>query len=204
MTAAGGAALDYLPLETASPIWDRFFQVAPLVLIGTLDGTGVPDLAPKHMVTPMGWDNYFGFVCTPRHATYRNAIRERAFTVSYPSPEQLVHASLSAEPRCQDGSKASLADLPLSEGVAVRGPLLDGAHAQLECELVRVVDGFGDNSLLVGKVVSARVHADALRSSDRDDAELIAGRPLLAYVSPGYYAKVDRGFNFPLPAGFAR
>ena len=204
MPAAGGAAPGYLPLETASPIWDRFFQVAPLVVIGTVDENGEYDLAPKHMATPMGWDNYYAFVCTPRHATYRNAIRERAFTVSYPRPEQLVHTSLSAEPRCQDGSKASLADLPLSEAQAVRGPLLDGAYVQLECKLDRVVDGFGDNALLVGRIVAARAHPSALRSRDRDDVEVIAENPLLVYLPPGHYGRIDRAFNFPLPAGFAK
>lgn len=204
MLPAGGANPEHVSLDTDSPVWERFFQVAPLVVIGTLDEDGSHDLAPKHMATPMGWDNHFGFVCTPRHATYRNAIRERTFTVSYPRPEQLVQASLSAEPRRPDGSKASLADLPVTEGEVVRGPLLQDAYVQLECELERVVDGFGDNSLVVGRIVAARVLADALRSNDRDDAELIAASPLLAYLAPGYYGKVVRAFNFPLPAGFTR
>ena len=46
-------------IDTAQPIWDRFFMVAPLVLIGTTEPDGSLDLAPKHMVTPMGWQNYF-------------------------------------------------------------------------------------------------------------------------------------------------
>ncbi len=204
MAAAGGAAPERVALDTTSPVWERFFQVAPLVVIGTLDEGGAHDLAPKHMAMPMGWDNYFGFVCTPRHATYRNAIRERTFTVSFPRPEQLVQTSLSAEPRRPDGSKASLADLPVSEGEVVRGPLLRDSYLQLECEVDRVVDGFGDNSLIVGRVVAARVLSEALRSNDRDDAELIAQSPLLVYLSPGYYGEVGRAYNFPLPSGFTR
>jgi len=49
-------------VDTSVPVWDQFFTVAPLVLIGTIDKDGSLDLAPKHMVTPMGWQNYFGFV----------------------------------------------------------------------------------------------------------------------------------------------
>ena len=60
-------------LSTASPIWERFFTVAPLVLIATKEGTGY-DVAPKHLAMPLGWDNYFAFVCSPSHATYRNVL----------------------------------------------------------------------------------------------------------------------------------
>jgi hypothetical protein len=74
-------------LETHLPIWDRFFTVAPLALIGTKEAEGY-DLAPKHMVMPMGWENYFGFVCASRHRTYQNIAREHVFTVSYPRPTQ--------------------------------------------------------------------------------------------------------------------
>ena len=52
-------------IDTSEPVWERFFTVAPLVLIGTVGEDGVFDIAPKHMVTPMGWQNYFGFVCKP-------------------------------------------------------------------------------------------------------------------------------------------
>jgi hypothetical protein len=98
-------------LETDLPIWERFFTVAPLVLIGTKEKDGY-DLAPKHMATPMGWENYFGFVCAPRHRTYQNIKHERVFTVSYPRPTQLVLTSLAAASRCGDDAKPSLLALP--------------------------------------------------------------------------------------------
>jgi hypothetical protein len=34
------------------------------------------------MVTPMGWQNYFGFVCTPAHATCQKIERSGEFTES--------------------------------------------------------------------------------------------------------------------------
>ena len=90
---------DLVTLQEDWPVWDRVFTVNPLVLIGTRERGGGYDLAPKHMAFPMGWENYFGFVCTLRHATYHNARREGAFTVSYPKPTQIVLASLSATRR---------------------------------------------------------------------------------------------------------
>ena len=68
-------------LSTRTPIWDRFFTIAPLILIGAREPDGCDDVAPKHMACPMGWQNYFGFGCTPRHATYQNIACERAFAV---------------------------------------------------------------------------------------------------------------------------
>jgi hypothetical protein len=131
-------------LDVRTPIWERVFTVAPLVIVGTRDPDGAFDLAPKHMALPLGWDNYFGFVCTPRHATWANAVCERAFTVSYPRPSQLVHASLTASPRCADGSKPAAGVLPTVPARRIEGALVDGAALQLECELERVIEGFGE------------------------------------------------------------
>jgi hypothetical protein len=51
-----------IPLPLNAPIWDAFFTVAPLVLVGTREDDGSHDLAPKHMALPLGWQNHFGFV----------------------------------------------------------------------------------------------------------------------------------------------
>lgn len=191
-------------LETDVPVWDRFFTVAPLVVVGTREGDGRYDLAPKHMVTPMGWANYFGFVCTPRHRTYGNVQREGAFTVSYPRPTQVMLASLAAAPRCGDDSKPALTALPTLSATKVDGVLLEDGYLFLECELERIVDGFGENSLITGRIVAAHVHEDALRSADRDDNDLINGSALLAYLSPGRFAPIRESFSFPFPADFRR
>ncbi|MGQ9871755.1 flavin reductase [Leptodesmis sp.] len=95
--------------------------MAPLVVIGTREPDGGYDLAPKHMAMPIGWENYFGFVCTPRHHTYQNVLREQAFTVSFPRPEQVVLASLSAAPRCEEDAKPALAALPILPASVVDG-----------------------------------------------------------------------------------
>ena len=196
--------MTYATLDVARPIWDRFLWVSPLVVVGTVEEGGGIDLAPKHMATPLGWDNYFGFVCTPRHATYRNALREGSFAVSYPTPDQLVHASLAAEPRCDTGEKVAMAALPTVSGDRVPAPLLRDAYLHLECALERIVDGFGVNALIVGRIVAARVREDALRHTERSDQELIATSPLIAYLPPGQYAHIDATHDFPLPEGFTR
>jgi flavin reductase (DIM6/NTAB) family NADH-FMN oxidoreductase RutF len=198
--AVGGRPV---PLDLGPSLWTRVFTVAPLVLIGTREAGGY-DLAPKHMAMPLGWRDRFCFVCTPRHATYWNAKEHGAFTVSFPGPELVVPASMAAGGRYLDGAKPSLSALATSPATQVDGVLVDGCLLYLECELERIVDLDEDTALVVGRVVAALADEEALRDEDADDEELLHDRPLLAYVSPGRFARVEETFSFPFPADFSR
>ncbi len=191
-------------LDVSQPVWDRFFWVAPLVLIGTRETDGSYDLAPKHMAMPMGWENYFGFVCTPRHHTHANIQRHGVFTVSYPRPDQLVLTSLAASPRCGEDDKPALSVLPVFPATSVDGVLVQGGYMYLECELDRIIDGFGVNSLIIGRIIAARVAEDSARIHEGGDQSLIMKAPLLAYIHPGRFAAIDRSLTFPFPAGMKK
>lgn len=191
-------------LPTDRPIWDRFFAVFPLVVVGSKEPDGAFDLAPKHMAIPLGWQNYYAFVCTPRHATYRNVQRERQFTVSFPKPTQVVVSSLAASPRCEGDTKPVAAVLSTTPATRVDGVLVADSYLHLECTLHSIVDGFGVNSLIIGAVVAAAVDESYLRLSEQDDGEQLSRAPLLAYVSPGRYAEVARTSRFPFPEGYSR
>jgi hypothetical protein len=86
----------------------------------------------------------------------------------------------------------------------VDGVLVKGCSLFLECTLDRVLDGFGPNSLMIGNVVAAAAHEDALRAQERDEADQIFQSPLLAYVSPGRFAEIRQTTAFPFPTGFSR
>ena len=196
--------MNFIPLVMDHPIWDRFFSVAPLVVIGSKQPDGTFDLAPKHMATPLGWQNYYGFVCSPQHATYHNVQRERQFTVSFPRPTQVVTSSLAASPRCEDGAKPVLALLPTRPATAVDGVFVQDCALALECTLHSVTDGFGANSLIVGQIVAAAVEENYLRVSERDEGEQLFASPLLVYINPGRYAEIRQTAQFPFPKGFSR
>ena len=189
-------------ISTDSPVWDRFFTIAPLVLVGSREGGGGYDLAPKHMAMPLGWQNYYCFVCSPRHATQHNVETTGEFTVSFPRPDQILQASMAAGPRVEDGSKPTLAALETFPASTVDGILVRGAYLWLECSLERMLEGFGDNSLIIGKVVAASVDERALRASESDDGDLIRDAPLLAYLSPGRFASVENSSSFPFHVDF--
>lgn len=191
-------------LDTSRPIWDRFFSVFPLVVIGTRDFAGVVDLAPKHLAMPMSWSGHFGFVCSRRHRTYQNIERNGEFCVTYARPSQVVLASLAATPRCEDDSKPIVDALPTREAARVAGAFLEDGYVFLECGSARIYDDFGENSLIAGEVVAAQVAEDALKSSDQDDQDLIARCPLLAYLYPDRFTTVSSSQRLPFPAGFKR
>lgn len=188
-------------LRVGPGLWERTFAVAPLVLVGTKERDGW-DFAPKHMAMPLGWEGFYCFVCTPRHATYRNLRAHPQFTVSFPRPEQVLETSFASGRRFEGDAKPSLAALPTAPARAVEGRVVAGCLLYLECELERIVDGFGANSLIVGRVVAALAAAEALRGPEVDDADLVHRLGVLAYLPPGRFAVVRDSRSFPYPAGF--
>jgi flavin reductase (DIM6/NTAB) family NADH-FMN oxidoreductase RutF len=190
-------------LSVGRELWSRVFTIAPLVVVGTVEDDGY-DLAPKHMAMPLSWEGFYGFVCSPMHATYRNLQVHPEFTVSFPRPEQVVPASLAAGGRFEGGAKPSLVAVPTTPARVVAPPLVEGCVLYLECELDRFVDGLGPNSLVVGRVVFASAPREALRGPDVDDADLIHQLGLLAYLAPGRFAAVRDSLAFPFPLDFKR
>jgi flavin reductase (DIM6/NTAB) family NADH-FMN oxidoreductase RutF len=199
--AAAGRGL--VELSTATPIWDRVFTVAPLVLVATKEGDGW-DVAPKHLALPLGWENRFGFACSERHATYRNVVAHPEFTVSFPRADRILDVTMAAGARAEDGSKPTLSALSTFAATTVDGVLVEGCDLYLECALERVVDGFGPNSLVVGRIVAAAAAPEALRTADGDDADVVHRRGLLVYVDPGRFGIVRETYSLPFPAGFSR
>ena len=184
-------------------LWEAVFTVAPLVVVGTLEQDGSYDLAPKHMVTPLGWSSYYGFVCTARHSTYGNVVRTGEFTVSFPQPEQVVAVGQAAAHR-HEGEKGSLAAIPTVPAAKVDGVHVEGCGLRLECELDRVVEGFDQHDLVVGRIVAAAAPRWAIRDPDVDDAELLNSHPQLAFLSPSRFGSVAGSFSFPFPSEFTR
>ena len=195
---------ELVDLDVAGPFWDRLFMVFPLVLVGTRDEDGSSDVAPKHMAMPMGWDNYFGFVCAPSHSTCGNIGRTGEFTVSFPKPSQVLFTSLAASPRDAGGEKPSVGALARFAADDVDAELVEEGYLYLECRHHKTIDGFGRNCLITGEIIAARADAGYLRNADIDDQDLLLKSPLLAYVPPGRFASIDSTDAFPFPAGMRK
>jgi hypothetical protein len=102
-----------------------------LVIIGSKEPAGTYDLAPKPMAISLGWQNYYGFVCSPRDASYRNIRRECQFTVSFPRPTDVVTSSLAASPCCDNDAKPALALLEQRKATTVDSVRVDSAMSEV-------------------------------------------------------------------------
>lgn len=187
-------------IDTGEAIWNRFYTVAPLILVGTTDPDGSLDLAPKHMAAPIGWENYFGFACTPAHRTCTNISRTGEFTVSFPKPSQVLYSSLAASPRLPGGQKPVLDYFTTFPASTIDGTFIEEAYLYFECRHFKTIDGFGANCLITGEIIAAYADSAFLRNSEVDDQELIHESPLLAYLAPGRFATIDHSNAFPFPA----
>lgn len=191
-------------LNLEFPVWEQVFTVHPLVIVGTVGQDTNPNFAPKHMVFPLGWKNYFGFVCTPNHTTYQHIKKTGEFTVTYPRPDQVVLTSLTAAPRCDDNTKPELDSISKFPASEVEGFHVEDGYVYLECKLLKFVDGFGENSLILGEIVHALAWSDVIKNPSHDDNETIYNHPQIAYISPGRFAIIDETQAFPFPANFKK
>ncbi len=193
----------FTSLNLDFPLWERVFTLAPLIVVGTKEEKGY-DLVPKHMAMPLGHVNHFGFICTPWHGTYKKVRKTKAFTVSFPTTNQVVSTSLSASPRLKGISKSesTVNSLPQSKASFVDALLLKNAYLYLECELYKMIDSFEDNSIITGIIKAAHVHHDCLRMSEIDEGEQLYRHPLFAYIAPGQFAKIMDIYMFPFPKDF--
>lgn len=200
------ASLPMVEIELDRNLWNRCYSVHTLVVVGSREEDGEYNLAPKHMAMPMGFSPYFGFMGTPRKSTYRNVEREGVFTVSIPTPEQVVTSSLAASQREEDDSKPVIHSLPTVPARKIDGYFLEDAYFHLECRLDQIAGKFGEWEMLVGEVVAAYVHDEALRRSGEDEegGGRIYEAPLLAYLHPDRFSVIRESNAFPFPRNFKR
>lgn len=191
-------------LELSSPIWSRFFMAAPLVVVGTTEPDGTPDLAPKHMVMPLGWQNHVGFMCSETHSTRSNVLRTGEFTLTWLRPDSVVTAALAAAPRCDAGGKPSLDLLETFPAEEVDPPLVRGGYLYMECRLLETWDALAPASLIAGEIVAARVAESSVRRPSRHDADILAEDPPLVYLPPGWFGTVQEVRAFPFHQGMKR
>ncbi len=187
-------------------MWERCYTVNSLIVVGSTEKDGNYNFAPKHMAMPLGFGPYFGFMGTPRKMTYRNIEREEVFTVSYPRPDQLIISSLTASQREQDNTLPVIKKVPTTDARQIEGKFLKDSYFQLECKLSQTLGKFGEWEIIVGEVVAAYAHQDALREQgdDADEAKHIQQHPLLAYLHPNRFSIIKESNAFPFPKQFKR
>jgi flavin reductase (DIM6/NTAB) family NADH-FMN oxidoreductase RutF len=187
-----------LSLDLDQPIWDRFFSVAPLVVVGTRNADGSHDLLTTHQGFTLAPANLFAFLAPPEDAAVENSLRTRTFAVSFPQPHQVAEASLAAAVAGREGRHPMSAEIPTFPTRRIDAVLMTGARLFLECETDRVVEHLGGRVLVIGRIVAAHLDRDSRRLSERDDYDLLENHPLLAFIAPGRFAAIEHTDAFPM------
>ena len=196
---------DFISLDVKESIWEHFYTVAPLVVIGTKENQGF-DLAPKHMATPLGFSDFFGFVCTPRHNTYHNIKKNQRFSVSFVKPSLIFEPSFNTMPRCavKDFPEEITNQIPTVTNHDGEVIFVRDSYVMLDCSAYKIIDGFDDYSLITGKINYAKVHKDYKIVSDEGHQKQIYDNPLLAYIAQGRFASIKETLSYPYPKDFQR
>jgi flavin reductase (DIM6/NTAB) family NADH-FMN oxidoreductase RutF len=147
-------------------------------------------------------EEYFVFVCTPEHHTYQNAKASGEFVVNYPGPE-LIEKVSAASRFAENVDEVALSGLTTIPSLVVKPPRIRECRVHLECKVVDFKD-FDDGSMILGKVVS--------RSGDREisfkkgtaeeNINLLSTHPLLTYVYPNHYARINTAEKFVFPENY--
>jgi flavin reductase (DIM6/NTAB) family NADH-FMN oxidoreductase RutF len=181
----------------------RCFTVKPLVLVTTLGSKGFPNVAPKTQAMDVGRrEQYFAFICASYHHTYQNVKANQEFVVNYPGPELIEMVSAAAQ-QAEDVDEIALAGLTSIPSVAVKPPRIKECYLHLECKLLMIKD-LEDSSLILGKVVARSADEEVTfeRGKSRETVRLLSKHPLLAYVYPDHYAKINAARQFVFPKNY--
>jgi len=176
----------------------QFFRSANLVLVTTLASSGVPNVAPKTQVMPVGRKGYWAFACCDRHHTYQNVIQQGEFVINFPGPELIEQVSQAAREFPPGTDEISEAGLTAMGSQEVRVPSIAECRVHLECKRYQVIDGYGEESLIVGEVVAVTVDEELVDAG----AELLEEYPLLVYVYPGHYTGIEHVKRFRFPRNY--
>jgi len=181
----------------------RYFTVKPIVLVTTLGPRDIPNVAPKTQCMDVGRDeDYFAFVCTPKHHTYQNAKANGEFVVNYPGPE-LIHKVSAASQFAENVDEIALAGLTSIPSLVVKPPRIKECRVHLEC-MVEEVKDLDAASIILGKIVarSANKEVSFERGKAEESINLLFNYPLLAYVYPNHYTTIRAATEFTFPKNY--
>ena len=137
------AAQRAIPIPVERPIWGRFFTVAPLVIVGTVEGEGY-DLAAEAHGDAARLGQLLLLRLQPRAPDPGQRRADGRLHGQLPAPGRDPRRQPRRPPRAprtsQSPALAAIRTFPARE---VHGVLVEDSYLWLECELDRIVDGFG-------------------------------------------------------------
>jgi flavin reductase (DIM6/NTAB) family NADH-FMN oxidoreductase RutF len=162
-----------------------FLCPTPLVLCGTYDSSGRPNLAT------LAWA---GVCCSEppavqisirkeRH-TYASVMEKKEFTVNIPSHSQAAQADFCGMASGRSVDKFARAGLTPLRGQHVDAPIVDEFPFCLECRLIHTFK-IGSHDIFIGEILTSWASEDCLDGSGSPDPLKISP---IAFAGGMYYA----------------
>jgi flavin reductase (DIM6/NTAB) family NADH-FMN oxidoreductase RutF len=173
----------------------------PVALLSTVSPTGVVNVAPFSMVTPLSAaPALIGVAIHPRQGAEKDTLRNiRAvgdFVVNVVTAELLEHAVAASAAYPPEAGEAAALGMTLQASDCVRSPRVAASPTHLECVLSEILAPTGTEArLVVGRVV--RIHID---DGLLHEGELAPGR----LMPVGHLASLRDGYLFTGPRGVVR
>lgn len=164
-----------------------FLYPTPLVLCGTYDSSGRPNLAT------LAWA---GVCCSEppavqisvrreRH-TYASLMEKKEFTVNIPSHSQAVQADFCGMTSGRSVDKFAAAGLTPLRGQYVDAPIVDEFPFCLECRLIHTFK-IGSHDMFIGEILASWAREDCLGAGGSPDPFKISP---IAFAG-GMYCKIS-------------
>lgn len=178
---------DRVPFPVDKRAWHPSLLPGPLALVTTVDGEGVPNVAPKSFLQMVSFEPpILMFSGQPAGRTERNLLTTGCFGVS------LVHGGLAervfACTAWSGAERIERAGLHLAPADAITAPLVAECRAHLECRL-HDTKAVGSALVVFGEIVAASLRADVAAAEPR---QRYAALDQALYLEEGLYATVDR------------
>ena len=169
-------------------MWSPSPLLGQIVLVTSLNEDGQSNVAPKSWISMMAFEpSLLALGCNLAHWTARNILARQEFVVNIPGDElvDVVWKSHSL-PHPRPVESIGLTSMPAQK---VRPPLIAECKAHLECTYLQHL-AFGEEVILLGKIVAASVDREALEAQDP-----YAYLRLFAFLQDGVYGTVERAYR---------
>ena len=159
----------------------------PTVIAAAYDENGKADACTLAFYAPISHMPpcvIIGINATQRRKTLKSILESGAFTIGYPSVDQVKEADYLGVESGYNTDKLANVGYSVTEGKTVHAPIIDQMKLSLECKVVNTVT-IGSHMQITGEITNIQADEDIL-----DDA----GRVVLEKLNPPIYN--EEGFSY--------
>ena len=159
----------------------------PTVIAAAYDENGKADACTLAFYSPISHVPpcvVIGINATQKRKTLKSILSSGAFTIGYPSTDQVKEADYIGVDSGYDTDKLANAGYTVTEGQAVHAPVIDQMKLSLECKVVHTVT-VGSHMQIIGEIKNILADEDILDEK---------GRVILEKLKPLMYD--EEGFSY--------